>query len=86
MGFDFTRFIGEVDEEFNCSICEMVLEDPMQLPCDHLFCKECINGWLAVNKSCPVDRASLQLVDLKPAARFFCNLLDKFDMKCAFRK
>ena len=28
MGYDVTRFVGEVDEELICPICLGVLEDP----------------------------------------------------------
>lgn len=31
MGFDLTRFQGEVDEELLCPICSEVLEDPLQV-------------------------------------------------------
>lgn len=86
MGYEVTRFICEIDQEFMCTICTMVLEDAMQSPCDHLFCKECILGWLAADRSCPVDRGALEAVDLKPVARFFRNLLEKFMIKCDFGK
>lgn len=86
MGYESTRFIGELNEEFYCSICTMILEEPMQSPCDHVFCKECIKAWLATDGSCPIDRSSLEFDHLKPAVRFFCNMLDGFEMKCDFRK
>lgn len=31
MGFDVTRFQGDVDEELLCPICSEVLEDPLQV-------------------------------------------------------
>ena len=31
MGFDSTRFEGEVDEELLCPICSFILEDPVQV-------------------------------------------------------
>lgn len=31
MGFDLTRFQGEVDEELLCPICSEVLEEPLQV-------------------------------------------------------
>lgn len=33
MGFDLTRFQGEVDEELLCPICSEVLEEPLQVSC-----------------------------------------------------
>ena len=32
MGYEKTRFVGEVDEELICPICKAVLEDPRWLP------------------------------------------------------
>ena len=31
MGYDVTRFQGEVDEDLLCPICSMVLEEPVQV-------------------------------------------------------
>ena len=33
MGYDLTRFEGEVDEELICPICSGVLEEPLQVSC-----------------------------------------------------
>lgn len=46
MGYELARFVNEIDDEFLCSICTMVLENPMVSPCDHIFCNHCIKGWL----------------------------------------
>lgn len=86
MGFEVMRFIGEIHEEFYCSICSMVLEEPLQSPCEHLFCRKCITGWLETYKNCPVDRGSMNFYDLKPAARFVRSMLNGFNIKCEFRK
>lgn len=86
MGYDLVRFIGAIDEEFYCAICTMVLEDPQQSPCDHLFCRKCIKDWLVVDNSCPVDRRSLIIDSLKSPARYFLNMMDRLDIKCFFRK
>lgn len=86
MGYELTRFIGEIDEELKCSICTIVLEEPMQTPCEHLFCCECIKGWVAVDRSCPVDRQSLTSDSFKPAARYLRNMLGKLDIQCDFSK
>lgn len=86
MGYDLTRFIGEIDEEFHCSVCAMVFENPVQTPCEHLFCNECIKLWLSNNMTCPVDRKHVSHGDLKPPGRYFRNLLAKLQIKCDFRK
>ena len=86
MGYEVERFTHEIDEEFHCSICKMILKDPIQSPCEHLFCDECIKGWLAVDESCPVERGPLKLEDLKPATRTVRNLMKKFEINCDFGK
>lgn len=86
MGYETTRFIGAIDEEFHCIICTTVLENPVQTPCDHSFCNECISDWLSINKICPADRKPLTISDLKPPSRPFRNLWNKLDIKCDFRK
>lgn len=37
---------NEADE--TCSVCFGSLEDPVQTPCQHLFCKECIMNILSI--------------------------------------
>lgn len=82
MGYDSTRFIGEIEDEFYSLICTMVMEDPLQTPCDHLFCNECIKGWLSINSMCPVDRTKVTIACLKTAS----DLMNKLDVKCEFLK
>lgn len=86
MGFEAERFLSEIHEEFHCTICTMILEEPMQSPCEHLFCKECIDGWLNVHEDCPVNCGALKLDDLKPAGRFVRNVLNGLNIKCDNRK
>jgi len=83
MGYDLNRFEGDVDEELICPICSFVLEDPVQAPeCEHAFCKACINQWLKLQCICPVDRTSIQPIDLKPVPRILKNLLSKLRLNC----
>ncbi|KAK3068681.1 hypothetical protein LTR53_013554 [Teratosphaeriaceae sp. CCFEE 6253] len=53
-------------EDMSCPICSNpFLEDPhplvVRLPChkDHLFDLECIQPWLKLNPTCPLDRQTL---------------------------
>lgn len=86
MGYEQTRFIAQIDDEFECWICTMVLENPVQTTCEHSFCNECINDWLSVNMTCPVDRTPITVSDLKPTSRPFRNLWNKLEIRCDFRK
>ncbi|XP_037051211.1 E3 ubiquitin-protein ligase NRDP1-like [Bradysia coprophila] len=83
MGFESAKFIGKIDEEFMCTICTQVLENPVQSSCEHIFCHACINEWLAKVKTCPVCRDTITK-NVEPVARYFRNLLNKLELKCDF--
>lgn len=86
MGHDWLRFIDECDEEFLCQICTMVLENPVETPCEHFFCNKCIKDWLLIDEFCPIERNPLTAADLKAPSRLLRNLLGKLNIKCDFRK
>nr|CDS30441.2 expressed protein [Hymenolepis microstoma] len=37
-----------------CPICYQRLNEPRTLPCDHIFCKNCITDWLEREQKCPL--------------------------------
>ena len=41
-GRDTRLFVQEVDSEFLCPICLGVMNDPVDTPCAHSFCRVCI--------------------------------------------
>ncbi|XP_025418474.1 E3 ubiquitin-protein ligase NRDP1 [Sipha flava] len=83
MGFDIIRFVGEVDEELLCPICTGVLQDPVQAPvCEHAYCKGCILEWLLRQSTCPVDRLSVNVLQLRPVPRILKNLLSRLYIFC----
>ena len=84
MGWSIERFINRnsVIDELICSICTDVLENPVQTPCQHSFCNDCIKVWVEDGKSsCPVDRQTLDSKDLKPA-RILQQLLNNLIIRC----
>jgi len=83
MGYETGRFQGEVDEELICPICSAVLEDPRLAPeCEHAFCAACIHEWLNRQQTCPVDRSSISIAELRPVPRILKNLLARCDIRC----
>ena len=47
MGIDSELMDAKVDEEFICSICTEILENPVEIKdCEHIFCDECIRPWI----------------------------------------
>ncbi|CAF4512439.1 unnamed protein product, partial [Rotaria sp. Silwood2] len=76
-----------IDDEFICLICNEPFNNATCTPCDHTFCRSCIEQWLQKstdeNKSCPVCRHSLSIDnDLKPASRIISNRIDRYLVKC----
>ena len=84
MGYEITRFTGEVDEELICAICGLVLDIPVQIrQCEHCFCSSCIHEWLKHQQLCPVDRNPVSVMeDLIQAPRILRNLLSRLKISC----
>ena len=84
MGWEIKRFADKdsVGEDLICTICTDVVKDPLQTPCDHLFCKECITRWLNEQRTCPVDREQLSLDKLKRPSRMIMQLINKLTIRC----
>ncbi|XP_043942108.1 tripartite motif-containing protein 72-like [Protopterus annectens] len=56
-----------IEEELSCSICLDLFQNAVQLPCQHIFCKQCIEQHLASNGAsglCPNCRTSFRRTDL----------------------
>ena len=80
MGFDETRFLDPVTEEFKCLICSEVLEEPIECSgCQTNFCTSCINDWKARSDECP-NRCKLTL---QQCHRGFKNLWQRLRLRCA---
>ncbi|CAM9439690.1 unnamed protein product [Ectocarpus sp. 6 AP-2014] len=43
----------------DCSICYDRMSRPLLLPCNHLFCGECVAEWLERERTCPLCRAEV---------------------------
>ncbi len=52
--------------QLTCSIGLGIFNSPVALPCQHVFCKSCIEAWLAKNGTCPKCREAFQKDSLKP--------------------
>ena len=66
----------ELSDFFKCPICRHCLDDPMQTPCGHRFCQQCINSVLQSSQpECPLDRTELDNVFPDGACRRQINAL-----------
>ncbi|KAL3859817.1 hypothetical protein ACJMK2_010010 [Sinanodonta woodiana] len=82
MGYDVDRFMSPVNDDLLCSICKDVLEEPVQAPCEHAFCRQCIEGWLVHETTCPEDRQPLSISRLRPLFRYMRNDLARLNIRC----
>lgn len=71
-------------EEFNCTICHMVMTDPVRCQEEHLFCRGCIESWLKSCPTCPVDKKKIKNGNKKGVfdARMAKSFIDKLTIKC----
>lgn len=84
MGYERERFLGEVDEELLCSICGLILKDPVQIrQCEHCFCSECMEEWWKHRHICPVDRTVIPAwEDVIAPPRIVKNMLARLIIAC----
>jgi hypothetical protein len=52
---------------FICPIHLEPLEDPVQGPCGHIFCRNCINTCLEKNRLCPICQTNMDKHELYPS-------------------
>jgi len=64
-GYDY-KFMVEPSEDFICTLCHLVLKNPLQLEdCGHIFCKSCYESMKSHTEAnfleliCPLDRQKI---------------------------
>jgi len=68
--------------ELICPVCTGILDTPIRTPCSHLFCKACLNEWLARSKGCPQCRANLVSFNSNSEDRLIKNIVGVTKVKC----
>lgn len=51
--FEIVEEVEQLKLALRCSICYSTLCEPVQLPCVHAFCKECIKSSIQSSPRCP---------------------------------
>ena len=82
MGYDVDRFVSRPPEDIICVICTQVVENPVSCSQDHLYCQECLEEWLKVSYTCPVDRQTLTTDDVKHVSRPLMSILMSLQIRC----
>ncbi|XP_036437373.1 E3 ubiquitin-protein ligase LNX isoform X2 [Colossoma macropomum] len=74
----------EADDELLCHICLQPLIRPLDTPCGHTYCQECLTSFLLESDFCPVDRVPLLLQTCRKSSLLVNKLLDKLIVACPF--
>ncbi|XP_058494711.1 E3 ubiquitin-protein ligase LNX isoform X2 [Solea solea] len=74
----------EVDDDLVCHICLQPLIRPLDTPCGHTYCQECLTSFLLESDFCPVCRAPLMLQSCRKPSLLVHKLLDKLSVACPF--
>lgn len=74
----------EVDDDLVCHICLQPLIRPLDTPCGHTYCQECLTNFLLESDFCPVCRAPLMLQSCRKSSVLVRKLLDKLTVACPF--
>ncbi|XP_068182433.1 ligand of Numb protein X 2b [Antennarius striatus] len=78
------EYQDDVDDELVCHICLQPLIRPMDTPCGHTYCFNCLSSFLKDQDFCPVDRQRLQFNQCRPSSLLVRNLLDKLSVSCPY--
>ncbi|TNN39503.1 Ligand of Numb protein X 2 [Liparis tanakae] len=70
----------EVDDDLVCHICLQPLTRPVDTPCGHTYCRECLTCFLLESDFCPVCRAGLMLQSCRASSLLVHKLLDKLSV------
>jgi hypothetical protein len=49
----------EINEIKTCAICQDTTQTHVITPCNHNYCKDCINNWLKQSSACPYCRTNI---------------------------
>lgn len=73
-----------ISDTLKCPVCMDIFEDPVFLagqPCQHVFCRVCVEQALNESGHCPSCRAVMRREDLKPH-QTIRSLLDEMIVRC----
>lgn len=86
--FASLEYVSTPDSNLVCLICHAPFDKPVQLPCEHYFCHDCLeHAWAPQangRKTCPTCRLKIETTrDLRPVPKIIENMLDELVVKCS---
>ena len=85
LGYEENRFEIVVSQKFHCSVCFLVLKDPVMCKNEHYYCSCCIKKHLENSSFCPTCRESLTIDKIKPAPRIVNEYISELNIHCDFQ-
>lgn len=82
------NFEPRPNQELVCTVCRGVYREPVECPCRHVFCGDCIRGWLTRGGTgnCPMCRRSATLWQLVPVVPLVSNMIARLTVRCPNRQ
>ncbi|KAH3918127.1 hypothetical protein HBI56_144830 [Parastagonospora nodorum] len=85
------EYVSTPDSNLVCLICHAPFDKPVQLPCEHYFCHDCLeHAWAPqpnARKTCPTCRHNIETTrDLRPVPKIIEHMLDELVVKCSNSK
>ena len=77
----------ELDSEMACRHCNSHLKNPVELPCTHHACADCVKNDLLTSKSleCPECAAPhpIEFSSIRPPSQLLLQLLEQVQVRCS---
>lgn len=85
--YSVENFEPRPSQELVCTVCRGVYREPVECPCRHVFCGDCIRGWLTRGGTgnCPMCRRSTTLWQLVPVVPIVTNMICRLTVRCPNR-
>nr|CAB3264768.1 E3 ubiquitin-protein ligase PDZRN3-like [Phallusia mammillata] len=83
MGFPLHLFDSGLDDSYLCWICKQVLDNPLAVPCGHVFCSSCVEPWVTKSNSCPCDCDGKVAISDLNQVQPLDTLIGKLTSKCS---
>ncbi|KAH7080507.1 hypothetical protein BKA63DRAFT_245314 [Paraphoma chrysanthemicola] len=86
--FASLEYVSVPDSNLVCLICHAPFDKPVQLPCEHYFCRDCLDhAWAPQangRKTCPTCRLNIETErDVRPVPKIIEHMLDELVVKCS---